>query len=134
MARRRSRAGSGRPSENGAARALRRGRMLRARGIEAVRAAVSRWRARGDEVHFVPTMGAIHAGHLSLVRCAREGRPGPPSASRRRRVIASIFVNPLQFGPTEDFRRYPRPVRRDRAALAGAGTDLLWEPQVTDLY
>jgi pantoate--beta-alanine ligase len=82
-------------------------------------------RARGERVAFVPTMGALHAGHLSLVERARR------SADR---VIVSIFVNPLQFGPHEDFRRYPRPVARDRALLTTAGVDLLWEPAVTDLY
>jgi pantoate--beta-alanine ligase len=70
-------------------------------------------------------MGAIHRGHLSLVARARA------SADR---VVASVFVNPLQFGPGEDYRRYPRPVRSDRRLLAGAGVDLLWEPQVQDLY
>ncbi len=101
---------------------VRRGVMRRTSSRAAVRAAVARWKARGERVEFVPTMGAIHAGHLSLVR-----RAGG-------RVVASIFVNPLQFGPREDFRRYPRPVRRDRALLAGAGVDLLWEPAVSDLY
>jgi pantoate--beta-alanine ligase len=70
-------------------------------------------------------MGAIHAGHLSLVaRACREAD----------RVVASVFVNPLQFGPHEDYRRYPRPARRDRALLAAAGVDLLWEPRAGDLY
>jgi pantoate--beta-alanine ligase len=96
--------------------------MRRTSSRAAVRAAVARWKARGERVEFVPTMGAIHAGHLSLVRRARG------------RVVASIFVNPLQFGPREDYRRYPRPARRDRALLAGAGVDLLWEPAVADLY
>ncbi|HEY6866393.1 MAG TPA: pantoate--beta-alanine ligase, partial [Candidatus Eisenbacteria bacterium] len=100
--------------------------MRRASRIAAVRAAVARWRARGERIEFVPTMGAIHAGHLSLVRRARGGD--------HRRVVASVFVNPLQFGPHEDFRRYPRPIRRDRALLARAGVDLLWEPRARDLY
>jgi pantoate--beta-alanine ligase len=91
----------------------------------AVRRTVARWRARGENVAFVPTMGAIHAGHVSLVARARASSD---------RVVASIFVNPLQFGPGEDYRRYPRPRARDRAALAGAGADLLWEPEVEDLY
>jgi pantoate--beta-alanine ligase len=69
-------------------------------------------------------MGAIHAGHLSLVELARG------SADR---VVASIYVNPLQFGPKEDYRRYPRPVMRDRGLLAAAGVDLLWEPQLDEL-
>jgi pantoate--beta-alanine ligase len=70
-------------------------------------------------------MGAIHEGHESLVRRAR--RDGG-------RVVASIFVNPLQFGPREDYRRYPRPLARDRTRLRAAGVDLLWEPAVDDLY
>lgn len=100
-------------------------RMRRVRSVSAVRRAVDRWARRGERVAFVPTMGAIHAGHLALVRRA---------AVRADRVVVSVFVNPLQFGPGEDFRRYPRPVRRDRALLAGAGVDLLWEPRVGDLY
>jgi pantoate--beta-alanine ligase len=90
-----------------------------------VHARVEGWKQAGLRVAFVPTMGAIHDGHLSLVRLARA------SADR---VVASVFVNPLQFGPGEDFARYPRPVRRDRALLAGAGVDLLWEPRGADLY
>ena len=90
-----------------------------------VHALVEGWKRAGLRVAFVPTMGAIHEGHLSLVRRARA------SADR---VVASIFVNPLQFGPGEDFARYPRPVRRDRALLAGAGVDVLWEPRGADLY
>jgi pantoate--beta-alanine ligase len=77
-----------------------------------VHAIVEAWKRAGLRVAFVPTMGAIHDGHLSLVRRARA------SADR---VVASIFVNPLQFGPGEDFARYPRPVRRDRALLGAAG-------------
>ena len=70
-------------------------------------------------------MGAIHDGHLSLVERSRAGAD---------RVVASVFVNPLQFGPREDYRRYPRPQRRDRARLRRAGVDLLWEPGVADFY
>jgi pantoate--beta-alanine ligase len=95
------------------------------RTVAEVRRQVGRWQERGERVAFVPTMGAIHDGHLSLVRRAR---------ARADRVVASVFVNPLQFGPGEDYRRYPRPVRRDRARLAAAGVDLLWEPRRTDLY
>jgi pantoate--beta-alanine ligase len=99
--------------------------MRRARSAAAVRRALRPWRARGLSIAFVPTMGAIHEGHLSLVRRARA------SADR---VVASVFVNPLQFGPGEDYRRYPRPARRDRRLLAAAGVDLLWEPSVAELY
>lgn len=90
-----------------------------------VHALVQGWKQAGLRVAFVPTMGAIHEGHLSLVRRARAAAD---------RVVASVFVNPLQFGPGEDFARYPRPVRRDRALLAEAGVDLLWEPRGADLY
>jgi pantoate--beta-alanine ligase len=70
-------------------------------------------------------MGAIHRGHVSLVHRARAGAD---------RVVVSIFVNPLQFGPREDFRRYPRPARDDRRQLAAAGVDLLWRPTASRLY
>ena len=95
------------------------------RDIAALRRIVAGWRHAGERVAFVPTMGAIHAGHLSLVTRARRGAD---------RVVASIFVNPLQFGPHEDFRRYPRPLARDQALLAAAGVDALWVPEVGDLY
>jgi pantoate--beta-alanine ligase len=100
-------------------------RLARARSLASLRQALSRLRARGERVAFVPTMGALHEGHLSLVRLARRSA---------ERVVASVFVNPLQFGPGEDYRRYPRPVTRDRALLAAEGVDLLWEPRVEDIY
>ena len=99
--------------------------MRRTRSAASVRRTVTDWRRRRRRVAFVPTMGAIHEGHLSLVARARRGAD---------RVVASIFVNPLQFGPGEDFERYPRPVRRDRALLANAGVDLLWEPDAGGFY
>jgi pantoate--beta-alanine ligase len=99
--------------------------MKRVKDIAGVRRAVAAWRRADDSIAFVPTMGALHRGHLSLVERARQ------SADR---VVVSIFVNPLQFGPHEDLARYPRPIRRDRALLAKAGVDLLWEPAVEDLY
>lgn len=99
--------------------------MIRVQGLAALRRVLAPWRARGESVAFVPTMGAIHAGHLSLV--AQAGRTAD-------HVVASIFVNPLQFGPHEDFRKYPRPIRRDRAAFAKAGVEVLWEPRIADVY
>ena len=99
--------------------------MAQARSVRSLRAAVTALRARGERVAFVPTMGALHEGHLSLVRLA--GRLA-------ERVVVSIFVNPLQFGPREDYRRYPRPTARDRGLLAALGVDLLWEPAVADVY
>jgi pantoate--beta-alanine ligase len=99
--------------------------MARARSLLSLRRSLARLRSRGERVAFVPTMGALHEGHLSLVRRAR---------SAADRVVVSIFVNPLQFGPKEDLSSYPRPVRRDRALLAGEHVDLLWEPAVADIY
>jgi pantoate--beta-alanine ligase len=99
--------------------------MARARTLVQLRSAVGRFRGRGETVGFVPTMGALHEGHLSLVRLARRAAD---------RVVVSIFVNPLQFGAGEDFTRYPRPAARDRALLAREGVDLMWEPAVVDVY
>jgi pantoate--beta-alanine ligase len=93
--------------------------------LAALRAHVRGWRAAGERIHFVPTMGALHEGHVSLMRRAR---------AAGGRVVVSIFVNPLQFGPSEDYRRYPRPARADRRRLREARVDLLWEPRVADVY
>jgi pantoate--beta-alanine ligase len=93
--------------------------------IPSVRRAITAWHRRGLRVGFVPTMGAIHRGHLEVVRRARAAAD---------RVVVSIFVNPLQFGPREDFRRYPRPFARDRRLLADAGVNLLWRPSTRALY
>ena len=111
---------------------VRTGVMKRASSIAAVRSAVWRWRARGEHVAFVPTMGAIHAGHLSLVRRARGGGPGPArrGAGRGRgRVVASIFVNPLQFGPREDLSAYPRDLAGDIAKLQALGVAVVFTPE-----
>jgi pantoate--beta-alanine ligase len=83
------------------------------------------WRHRGRSVGFVPTMGALHEGHLSLLKRAR----------RENDVLAvSIFVNPAQFGPKEDFKKYPRPFARDAALCRGAGADVLFSPGPGALY
>ena len=82
-------------------------------------------RAEARSIGFVPTMGALHAGHLALVHAARaECRP----------VIASIFVNPTQFGPSEDFQKYPRAFEEDRAKLEDAGVDYLFAPEASEIY
>ena len=91
----------------------------------ALRAAVRGWRSKGQTVGFVPTMGNLHAGHQSLVRLAR---------ARADRVVASVFVNPTQFGPGEDFERYPRTLVHDQVALADEGCDLLFAPEVATIY
>jgi pantoate--beta-alanine ligase len=88
-------------------------------------AALAPFRTAGETVGFVPTMGALHAGHLSLLELARE---------RAGRVVASIFVNPTQFGPHEDFARYPRHPEADAALLEAAGCDLLFLPAVETIY
>uniref|UniRef100_UPI00002194AE Pantoate-beta-alanine ligase n=1 Tax=Thermus thermophilus TaxID=274 RepID=UPI00002194AE len=78
-----------------------------------------------EGVGFVPTMGYLHRGHLALVERARRENPF---------VVASVFVNPLQFGPGEDYHRYPRDLERDRALLQEAGVDLLFAPGVEEMY
>lgn len=93
--------------------------------LPALRGAVAAWRAAGEGVALVPTMGALHAGHLALVARARDGG---------RRVVASIFVNPTQFGPGEDFSRYPRDLEADLALLGRAGADAAWTPSVETMY
>ena len=90
-----------------------------------LRAAVAQWRREGRRVGLVPTMGALHEGHLSLVRTAKE---------RCDRIVASLFVNPKQFAPHEDFDRYPRNEAGDASLLASAGCDLLFAPPGAVMY
>ena len=93
--------------------------------IAAVRERVRGWQREGLKVAFVPTMGNLHAGHVSLIEAAR--RHG-------ERFIASIFVNPMQFGPNEDFAHYPRTPRDDERMLAEAGCSLMFMPEVGEIY
>jgi pantoate--beta-alanine ligase len=95
------------------------------RTVHDLRAHVGAWREAGETVALVPTMGAIHAGHLSLVALANR---------LADRVVTSLFVNPLQFGPREDFHAYPRDEARDAAALTDAGSDLLYAPEAGEMY
>ena len=96
-----------------------------ARTIPALRRAIAGFRSAGETVALVPTMGALHAGHLALVRRA---------GHQADRVVVSIFVNPAQFAPHEDLASYPRRMRRDIAALAQYRVDLVWAPPVNVMY
>ncbi len=95
------------------------------RTVRDLRARVAAWRAGGETVALVPTMGAIHDGHLALVKRAK---------AHCGRVVTSLFVNPLQFGPREDFHAYPRDEARDAKLLATAGSDLLYAPDAAEMY
>jgi pantoate--beta-alanine ligase len=86
---------------------------------------VTHWRRGGERVAFVPTMGNLHAGHGSLVEEARQ---------RAERVVVSVFVNPLQFGPNEDYASYPRTPEEDRRLLESLGVEVLFVPEVEDMY
>jgi pantoate--beta-alanine ligase len=93
--------------------------------VAELRAQVEAWRREGLRVGFVPTMGNLHAGHYALVDLARESSD---------RVVASVFVNPTQFGPNEDYGRYPRTPDADAAGLQAHGCDLLFLPPVEEMY
>ena len=91
----------------------------------ALRGQIWEWRGLGETIAYVPTMGALHEGHLSLVRLARK---------KARKVVVSIFVNPTQFAPGEDFESYPRDEAADIEKLAGAGCDLVYIPRDGSMY
>ncbi len=95
------------------------------RTVTDLRSRVRGWQAAGEHVALVPTMGALHAGHLDLVTLGK---------ARAARAVATIFVNPTQFGPSEDLAAYPRDEARDAGMLAGAGCDLLFAPTVAEMY
>ena len=95
------------------------------RTVSELRAQVAGWRGAGETIGLVPTMGALHSGHLSLVALAK---------TRARRVVASVFVNPTQFAPHEDFDAYPRDEAKDAGLLESAGCDLLFAPTVAEMY
>jgi pantoate--beta-alanine ligase len=99
--------------------------MLTVTTIADVRAHVSRWHEAHERVVFVPTMGNLHAGHMSLIEAAR---------AHGKRFVASIFVNPMQFGPNEDFAHYPRTPSQDASLLQQVGCDLMFSPEVGEIY
>ena len=93
--------------------------------IPALRSALLPWREAGETVALVPTMGALHAGHMALIAAAK---------AMAKRVVATIFVNPTQFGPSEDLSAYPRPLEADQKLLTDAGCDLLYTPGMDVMY
>ena len=93
--------------------------------IKDVRATVKEWKAEGLKVGFVPTMGYLHEGHESLIRKATE---------ENDRVVVSIFVNPIQFGPKEDLSTYPRDLERDSKVCERAGADIIFHPENEEMY
>jgi pantoate--beta-alanine ligase len=96
-----------------------------ARSVSDLRQSLAPWRKAGERIALVPTMGALHEGHLSLVALAK---------SNADRVVVSIFVNPIQFGPSEDFRRYPRDEAGDLDKLKKAGANLVFAPDTAEMY
>lgn len=93
--------------------------------IQEVREQVKEWKQKGLSVGFVPTMGYLHEGHQSLMKAARK---------ENDKVVVSIFVNPMQFGPTEDLAQYPRDLERDAALCQEAGVDLIFHPEAEEMY
>src|SRR5688500_20278844 len=93
--------------------------------LTALRGRVAGWKKAGQRVALVPTMGNLHAGHYSLIELAKR---------HADRVVASVFVNPTQFGPNEDFSRYPRTPDQDTLGLAAVGCDALWMPSLACMY
>lgn len=100
-------------------------KLITVRTVSDLRAQISVWRAQGDSIALVPTMGALHEGHLSLVRMAKQ---------KADRVCATLFVNPKQFAPNEDFSTYPRSEESDSKQLQKMDTDLLFAPAPSEIY
>jgi pantoate--beta-alanine ligase len=95
------------------------------RTVAELRAQVAAWKAAGDEVALIPTMGALHDGHLTLIKLGQ---------TKARRTVASVFVNPKQFAPHEDFDAYPRGEAIDAEKLASVGCDLMFAPKASEMY
>ena len=105
-----------------------RGRVQWVTSLAAMQRLSRRWRQRGSRVGFVPTMGCLHDGHIALVRRTRQ------AVGRRGRVIVSIYVNPAQFGPQEDLKKYPRNLKRDKELCRAAGVDAVFAPGDAEMY
>ena len=99
--------------------------MKTVRDIDTLRALVDGWRQVGETISLVPTMGSLHHGHMSLVRLAAE---------TAERVVVSVYVNPTQFGPGEDYDNYPRAFENDRRRLSRAGVDVMFAPDSDEMY
>jgi pantoate--beta-alanine ligase len=99
--------------------------MIKCQNLEQLRAQIKAWRDKSETVAFVPTMGNLHAGHLSLVEIARQ---------KAAHIVVSIYVNPLQFSPDEDFASYPRTLDEDLIKLDAAGVDLVFTPETKTIY
>src|SRR5215472_329771 len=102
--------------------------MLNVKSIVAMQKLAKKWRRAGEGIALVPTMGYLHEGHLSLVRAARK------RAGKRGHVVVSIYVNPTQFAPTEDFSKYPRDLKRDLKMLRECGVDAVFTPDDSEMY
>lgn len=107
------------------AKAARKSRPPVVKTVKALRETLADWRKRKFDIALVPTMGALHSGHISLVSLAKNSA---------KKVVVSIFVNPTQFGPNEDFTRYPRPIETDLDKLTEAGADLVYMPDAKEMY
>jgi pantoate--beta-alanine ligase len=107
------------------AKAAKKSRPRVVRSVQALRAALADWRKRKADIALVPTMGALHSGHISLVALAKKSA---------KKVVVSIFVNPTQFGPNEDYTRYPRTIEADLDKLTDAGADLVYMPDAKEMY
>src|ERR1017187_1880821 len=96
--------------------------------IAAMRRLAKKWQRAGTRISFVPTMGYLHAGHLSLVKRARQ------AVGKHGEVVVSIYVNPMQFGPKEDLAKYPRDLKRDLKLLRELGADVVFAPTHAEMY
>jgi pantoate--beta-alanine ligase len=99
--------------------------MVIIRTIKRLRQVLGQYRRKGEAVGFVPTMGALHSGHMSLIRAARR---------ENDKVVVSIFVNPTQFGPAEDYQRYPRTFRQDALSCRREGVDIIFVPEAKEMF